>query len=108
MTSQGNYVGMTEAEMERADPRELSSKIDNARNILYKVKMFQIKLDTLILFGLHLNLSTAIKYFITNSVEMQGRGLHYIARVRHCINTVYILCVLAVRTEATNSLRCIT
>ena len=53
MTSQGNYVGMTEAEMERADPRELSSKIDNARNILYKVKMFQIKLDTLILFGLH-------------------------------------------------------
>jgi len=32
----GNYVGMTEDEMERADPRDLSAKIDNATNILYK------------------------------------------------------------------------
>merc|ERR1711884_258063 len=32
----GNYVGMTEDEMERADGEMLSRKIDNARNILYK------------------------------------------------------------------------
>ena len=34
---QGNYVGMTEAEMERCDPVKLEKKIENARNILYKV-----------------------------------------------------------------------
>merc|ERR1712154_311657 len=32
----GNYVGMTEQEMEKADGEMLSRKIDNARNILYK------------------------------------------------------------------------
>merc|ERR1712073_122874 len=32
----GNYVGMTEDQMERADPGDLSAKIDNATNILYK------------------------------------------------------------------------
>ena len=34
---QGNYVGMTEAEMEKCDPVQLEKKIENARNILYKV-----------------------------------------------------------------------
>merc|ERR1712244_171946 len=32
----GNYVGMTEQEMEKADGETLSRKIDNARNLLYK------------------------------------------------------------------------
>merc|ERR1712183_247140 len=32
----GNYVGMTELEMEKADGEMLSRKIDNATNILYK------------------------------------------------------------------------
>ena len=34
---QGNYVGMTEAEMEKCDTVQLEKKIENARNILYKV-----------------------------------------------------------------------
>merc|ERR1719461_1347274 len=32
----GNYVGMTEAEMEKCDTVQLEKKIENARNILYK------------------------------------------------------------------------
>jgi len=32
----GNYVGMTEAEMEKCDKKVLADKIENARNILYK------------------------------------------------------------------------
>jgi len=32
----GNYVAMTEEEMDAADPAELQKKVDNAKNILYK------------------------------------------------------------------------
>ena len=34
---QGNYVGMTEAEMDAADPKELAAKVAKATEILYKV-----------------------------------------------------------------------
>ena len=34
---QGNYVGMTEAEMDAADPKELAAKVAKATDILYKV-----------------------------------------------------------------------
>ena len=34
----GNYVGMTEAEMEKADKEELATKVENAKNILYQVR----------------------------------------------------------------------
>merc|ERR1711992_318406 len=32
----GNYVGMTEAEMDKADKAELAAKVENAKNILYQ------------------------------------------------------------------------
>ena len=32
----GNYVGMTEEEMEKCDPAVLAAKIENAKSILYK------------------------------------------------------------------------
>merc|ERR1712012_595790 len=32
----GNYVGMTEAEMDAADPKELAAKVAKATDILYK------------------------------------------------------------------------
>merc|ERR1712117_515379 len=32
----GNYVGMTEEEMEKCDPAVLAAKVENARSILYK------------------------------------------------------------------------
>merc|ERR1712121_220905 len=32
----GNYVGLTEDQMEKADQKELAEKVENARNILYK------------------------------------------------------------------------
>merc|ERR1711936_244722 len=32
----GNYVGMTEEDMEKADKEELAAKIDKARDILYQ------------------------------------------------------------------------
>ena len=34
---QGNYVGMTEAEMDAADPKELAAKVKKATDILYQV-----------------------------------------------------------------------
>lgn len=40
--SQGNYVGMNEAEMEKCDKNVLSNKIQNAREILYKVIIFLV------------------------------------------------------------------
>ena len=35
---QGNYVGMTEAEMDKADKAELAAKVENAKNILCQVR----------------------------------------------------------------------
>merc|ERR1711862_1067597 len=35
----GNYVGMTEAEMEKCDKKVLADKIENARNILYRLEL---------------------------------------------------------------------
>merc|ERR1711994_43643 len=32
----GNYVGMTEAEMDAADPKELAAKVKKAEDILYQ------------------------------------------------------------------------
>merc|ERR1711973_1022381 len=32
----GNYVGMTEEEMDKADPAELAAKVEKAKNILYQ------------------------------------------------------------------------
>merc|ERR1719397_975421 len=32
----GNYLGMTEAEMDAADPKELAAKVKNATDILYQ------------------------------------------------------------------------
>ena len=37
MLFQGNYVGMTEAEMDKADKKELATKVENANDILYQV-----------------------------------------------------------------------
>jgi hypothetical protein len=34
---QGNYVGMTEAELETANPQLLEAKLSEARSILYQV-----------------------------------------------------------------------
>ena len=38
---QGNYVGMTEAEMDAADPKELAAKVAKATEILYKVSFLR-------------------------------------------------------------------
>ena len=37
--SQGNYVGMNEAEMEKCDKTVLSNKIQKAKEILYSVRI---------------------------------------------------------------------
>ena len=50
---------MTEQEMEKADGEMLSRKIDNARNILYKVKIFPIKLK----YSVYLRPKTTFKHF---------------------------------------------
>ena len=50
---------MTEQEMEKADGEMLSRKIDNARNILYKVNIFPIKLK----YSVYLRPKTTFKHF---------------------------------------------
>ena len=50
---------MTEQEMERADGEMLSRKIDNARNILYKVRIFPIKFK----YSVYFRPETTFKHF---------------------------------------------
>ena len=50
---------MTEQEMEAADGEMLSRKIDNARNILYKVNIFPIKIK----YSVYFIAETTFKHF---------------------------------------------
>ena len=43
---QGNYVGMTEAEMEKMDKKELAAKIEHATNLMYQVRTIYLKSQT--------------------------------------------------------------